>query len=147
MPLEGMCPFITLFTSIAVGNIWEYYVKYCQSHITLLWIWILMLCQLFYRVPFDLYWFTLKDSWSCMSKWYLGKKQREKKKKKKKKSSYRACVHHGRIFITNNLLKALALEYSLRGYCLSLSRWTQNISYDTQRSSRLSFWCKGESIK
>ena len=26
-----------------MGNIWEYYVKYCHSHITLLWLWI-MLC-------------------------------------------------------------------------------------------------------
>ena len=26
------------------GNIREYYVEYCQSHITLLWIWIMLIC-------------------------------------------------------------------------------------------------------
>ena len=25
-----------------VGNIWEYYMEYCQSHITILWIWIML---------------------------------------------------------------------------------------------------------
>ena len=27
------------------GNIWEYFVEYCQPHITLLWIWILLCLQ------------------------------------------------------------------------------------------------------
>ena len=35
-----------LFFSLNVGNIWEYFVKYCQSHRTLLWIWMMLCCNM-----------------------------------------------------------------------------------------------------